>query len=666
MNRLTKMLGGVLLAGLVAACGGGGGSAGSTPGGGGGGGTGNPTDPVDPTNPTVPAVGSMRLVIANASGTEVSNIDGGGGYVARATLTNASGAAVTDRLVSFSLTDNAIATLQPATALTNASGVAQVSIAPSSLTAQGATTLTATAIIDATTLTATKDLAVSASDLSLGAISIGQTSLPSGGNTSLAVTALVDGTAASGTPVNVTFTASCGSINSLGGSVSVTTNGSGVASASYTAVEEDGSLCSGPVTVTAAAAGANGRSASIAVAAPTANAITFVGADPAQIFLAGTGALEQSEVTFKVLAGDAPLANQAVNFSLSVNPGGVGLNASGSTAPVSATTDANGDATVTIFSGSIPGPVRVRAALAADPSVFRESQNLTVASGPPSQRFMSLSVQTFNIEGANIDGTPTRLTVRLADRQGNAVEDGTVVNFTTEGGQVASSCATVQVSGISSCSVDFVSQNPRPTNGRVSVLAFTNGTKDYEDNNANNRFDAGDTLLDIGDAYRDDDEDAAFDATEFLVPRGGTRACAGAGAPFPRRANTCDAQLATTVRQQTTILFSSTNPSLTPVVVTRSEVEFLLGSDDYPLLPMPAGTTVAATPRDDTGTNGLTCSIVTIGGSTVPNVTPGTNPLADLRTRHSVALKDCAAGDDVLIDITAPSGLKTTFTIPIT
>jgi hypothetical protein len=294
--------------------------------------------------------------------------------------------------------------------------------------------------------------------------------------------------------------------------------------------------------------------------------------------------------------------------------------------------------------------------------VFAETQNLSVSSGPPSQRFMSLSVSTFNIEGWNRDGTPTTLTVRLADRQGNPVENGTVVNFTAEGGQVASSCATVKVNGISSCSVDFMSQNFRPENGRVSVLAYAAGTKDYVDNNGNNRFDAGDTLISLGDAYRDDDENGVWSAGEFVIPRGGALACSPAskGWPFTSKAGTCDTNLATTVRQQGVILFSSTTPYIEiPSGLNTAGFEFTLASWEHHLLPMPAGTTVAVETADRTELNALSCSVDKLIGTTVPNVPPSPNPSESLVSLHQVALKGCATGDLVTIKVTTPAGLTT-------
>lgn len=654
MKQLMRILCGLWFAALIAACGGGGGSAGATAG---GSGSGNGSTPAT-------ATATVSVSIADANGASTTNIAVGGSYTAKA-IVRENGAPVASRLVTFASSNTSIAALSPETALTDATGVAQVVIAPVSITAMGAATLSASATVNGSTVTGKMDFAVSSSNLTLSPITLGSANLASGANTALSVTALISGVASAGVPVNVTFSASCGRINNMPSSFSTTTNGSGVASAVYSAVNADGTLCSGPVTVTASSAGTSARSASITVATPVANAITFVSATPSQIFVAGSGAQEQAIVKFKVLTGATPLPNVAVRFSILVNPGGLGIGSSGSTADVNATSDSQGEVSVPVFSGTIPGPVKLRATLVSDTSVFAETQNLSVSSGPPSQRFMSLSVSTFNIEGWNRDGTPTTLTARLADRQGNPVEDGTVVNFTAEGGQVASSCATQKANGISSCSVDFISQNPRPSGGRVSVLAYASGTKDYVDVNGNNRYDAGvDTLINIGDAYRDDNESAAFDTGEFVVPRGGSGACAGSGWPFPSRADTCDASLGTTVRQQAVILFSSTSPALQVTTNSASFFAFNLASADNLLLPLPSGTTVAVEVGDTTD-NDLTCALDKMFGTTVANISPTQDPTLSLVTSHSAALKKCVAGDRVSVKVKVPSGLETVFTLQL-
>lgn len=641
---------------LMAACGGGGGSPGSVSGG-------------------AANANASTIVIVNGAGARVSSISLDAGFRAQATIKDASGAPVVGKAVTFDLGGSSIATIDPETALTNSAGVAEVTIAPTSLTSKGAATLIATAEFDEDSVSASVDFSVSPANVTLSPLSLASSNLSSGGNTSVQVTAFVSGVPASTVPVNVSFIASCGRINNTiaegGRGVSVTTDGRGVATAAFSAVRADGSLCSGPITLTASSAGTNAApvSAVLTVAAPTASAVTFVSASPSQIFVSGTGAINRSTVRFRVLsAASTPLSNVPIRFSIQSNPGGVSLDT------LSAITDINGEVFVNVSSGTIPGPVKVRASIDGSPSVFSETQNLTVASGPPSQRFMSLSVETYNIEGANIDGTGTVLTARIADRQGNAVEDGTVVNFTSEGGQVASSCTTRRVNNISSCSVDFVSQNPRPADGRVSILAYTEGTKDFVDTNSNNRFDLGiDSLFPLGDPFRDDNENGVFEASlgEFLIPRDGLSTCAGAGAPFPSRANTCDDNLATTVRQQVTVLFSSSRPVVRFNVIRNSsglpaEVKLFVGSLDYPRLPMPAGTLVAASVEDVDSADGLTCE-VSFGptGSPLPSIAPSVSSFEDLSTEHSISLKGCRPGDKLFIDVTVPSELKSSVVIPL-
>ena len=662
--NFSKYMAAVVVVFALAACGGGGGSAGTSSNGGAG--SGSVTTPV----PTVP---SLTLAILSPSSASVNSISLGGGFVARATIKDATGAPLaTPTTVTFSFSGSSIALLSPSTALTDkVTGIAEVTIAPASLSSIGASTLTASAAVAGVAVTSQMDFSVQASSLTLSAVRVGSVNLASGGNTAVQVTALIGGTPSAAVPVNVSFAASCGRINSqdtAAGGVSTTTNGSGISSAVYDAVSASGSLCSGPVNVTASSAGAASSSIVINVAVPTANAVAFISAFPAQIFVAGAGAVDQAIVKFKVLssAGTA-LAGVDVKFGIVTNPGGVGLGSAGSTVSVIGQTNSNGEVSVSVFSGAIPGPVKVRAELVSSSTIFAETQNLTVASGPPSQRFMSLSVETYNIEGWDRDGTSTQLTVRLADRQGNAVNDGTVINFTAEGGQVARSCATAVVNGISQCSVNFVSQNPRPAGGRASVLAYTEGTKDYVDANGNNVFDTGDSLINIGDAYRDDNENGVFDGGEFLIPRGGSGAspCATAGGLFPSRLNTCDATLQTTVRQQTVILFSSTVPIFEVSTSSTGGVSFKLRSSTNTLLPVPLGTTVSAQATDSNTTDGATCAVDQVFGTPVPNVQPGTDPAADIATSAAVTLKDCRAGDSVAIKVKVPSGLETVFFVPL-
>ncbi len=600
----------------------------------------------------------MTIQVFNASNAVVSNVKFGDGNYVKATFKDGGGNPIANRLVNFSLS-SALATLSSPTALTNAQGQAQVSIAPATVSTVGAATVTAAALDGAATYSASTDFAVAAANISLSAITLGSKNLNQGGNTSVVVNATSSGVAAAG--VNVSFSADCGTIPNL-----VTTDGNGLASTTYSAVKSGGGSCSGVVTLSASAVGTPIQKASLTVAAPVANAINFVSATPGQIFVKGSGATENSLVKFLVLdSTGTPMPNVDVNMSLTINPGGVGLGASGSTVPTVVTTDVSGVATINVFSGTIPGPVEVKASLVSSPVVFTTSKNLTVASGPPSQNSFSMSVSVFNIEGWNVDGSSTSLTVRVADRQGNPVPDGTVINFTAEGGQVAPSCATARVGGIAQCSVPFISQNPRPAGGRVSVLAYAEGLKQFTDANGNNAYDPGtDAIFDQGDAYRDDNENGSYDVGEFVIPKGGNVACGSAGGSFPSRANTCTGNsLATTVRQQAVILFSSSAALITlvkaPTATPVTSFTVKLNSADNPLLPMPSGTSVSATPQASTCTVGSNTQAV------VPNVParPG-SPSEDLGTFTTIGLTGCS-GSVVTVKVTSPGGTPTTLDVTV-
>lgn len=501
------------------------------------------------------------------------------------------------------------------------------------------------------------------------------TSLTSGSSTALSLTVYNNGVAAT-TPASVAFTTTCGQVSPT----PATSNGSGVVSATYSSINADGSLCQGSpaATVTATTSGVTSQ-VSMYVSAPTTGSMTFISASPAQIYLTGSGATSQATLTFKARSNTGTvLANWPVDLTLTSNPGGVTFGTQGNTALVAGTTDASGLVTVTVFAGGTPGTVTIQATWNANAAIYTTSTGFSVASGPPQQRSMSLAMTNPNIEGLNIDGTTTQLTVSISDANGNAVPNGTVVNFVSNGGQINSTCTTSLVATFSRCSVNFSSQAFRPSNGRVVVLAYLEGIKNYTDTNANNQYDAGtDTLSDQGDAYRDDNENNAYDSGEFVVSKGGAVVCAGAGGLTPKRVNTCTGLLPTTVRAQAVILLSSSTPTVTAVAgqagnfatIAAQGFNFKLNSNGQPLLPMPSATSISIT-SSVTG-----CTVGTISPAAVPFVGGGTNPLADLGTVHTVTLTGTAAagvtpavtcsGAILTINTTTPSGRAASATVTV-
>jgi hypothetical protein len=150
----------------------------------------------------------MAISVVTAAGASVNSIALDGGYSVQATLTDAEGRPVANKALTFTIEGSSIALLTPGTALTNASGMASVSISPASVSSIGAATLTVSADLAGTAVSSTRDFSVQAANIALSPLRVGSSALNSGGNTSIAVTALLGGTSALGTPVNVSFTAS--------------------------------------------------------------------------------------------------------------------------------------------------------------------------------------------------------------------------------------------------------------------------------------------------------------------------------------------------------------------------------------------------------------------------------------------------------------------------
>ena len=632
-----------LFTALLVACGGGGGDASST----------NNDASTTGSGAGTSGVNTLTLAVVDSSDAVLTSIVFGGGQRIKATYKTASGAAIAGKLVSFSATTNGSAVvLSPLFRTTNSSGVAYIDVSPATAGTFGAARVSATA--DA--ITSTVDFDISGSTVTFGDIIFGSVQLAASGNTSVQIKATANGNAASGIPI--TFTADCGSVTPN----IPTTDGTGNASSTYSAVKTDGTSCSGTTYVTVTASGVSKKS-SLNVSAPDATAINFVSAAPVQIFVTGSGATSQSILKFKVLtASGAPFSGANVTISLVENPGEVGLGRAGNKDPIPLTSDSTGMVQFTAFAGTKPGPVKVLAALTGDTKVYAYSSNLTVQSGPPSQDRFSMAATVFNIEGGDWDGITTSLGVRLADRQSTAVPVGTIVNFTASGGQVGSSCTiTLDDKGIAGCETTFSSQKPKSENGRVSVLAYTEGLKTFVDNDGSNSYTVGDTLENMGDAFRDDNENGTWDAGEFVLSRGGVGACTGAGRPASARANTCTDSATTTVRYQLVLLMSGSDAYFNDIAVDPEVIRFRLNDTAAGYNPLPYQTSIAA---KNPGTS--SCAVTSTVPEKVDNISPRRDVKAQLGSYHTLSLSGCAAGDSLLVTITTPQEVATykTFVIP--
>lgn len=235
-------------------------------------------------------------------------------------------------------------------------------------------------------------------------------------------------------------------------------------------------------------------------------------------------------------------------------------------------------------------------------------------------------------------------------------------------------CVTGAVAGDSQCTVNIRTQNPRPANGLVSILAYAAGEEDFVDANFNNVFDCGESFTDLGTAYRDDTATGsvlnAFVTGEFSVPRSAsTSSCASGTTPSPSSGD--GVWGAADVRGQVVVVFSTddltiTNPQPTSVadpqwngsqVTTRLTVSI----QDMNGRSVPTGSTIAAvvidnTPKQPSDGDPIapsfgTCALVSISNTAVPD---SLDPL-----KLTLNLKQCVAGDQVSITVTTPAVTKT-------
>ena len=593
----------------VTACGGGGAKSAD-------GGTGTPGNPG-----TTPKVATLSLSLTDpTTGQSKSSISSNSPALVTATVKKADGSAASGVVVTFS-TDGALATLTPAsgTALTDGNGIATVTLNASNNASSGAANLEAKAQIGTEQASGATAFAIGATNVTLSnplTIGVGNASLSAFGTTSVSVQVLNGGILFT-TPLSVSFSSGCAASGKAELTASVTTT-NGVATASY---RDKG--CSGLDTITATLSGISATSsATITVLAPNTGAIQFLSANPVQITLKGTGGAglkETSEVRFKVLdVGGNPVGGKKVDFTLSTTVGGVSLTSA------SAVSDpTTGEVVTNVIAGTVSTPVRVLATTtnSANAQLATQSDQLTITTGVPTQTAFSVSATTLNIEGWEVDGVNTTINARLADHFGNPPPGGTVVNFISEGAKVNGTCST-SASGPTTeggtCSVLFTSQVLRPTNGRVSVLAYAVGEEGFTDLNGNGVVDQRSELVDsnaistigYGESFVDFNEDNSRDAAKepfvdfdsngsFLLPVAPTSALYK-GILCLESSGLCDTSKTLHLRKTMVIVLSGSDPYISTDFPPATDIDLRSGQmtlgfriSDLHGNAMPSGTTVA-------------------------------------------------------------------------
>ena len=444
-----------------------------------------------------------------------------------ATLTDGKGLPVAGQVVTFTVV-RGLAKTNVGTALTDASGNAVVILSPANSTVAGADEVTASASLSGTTLQSTKGFQVQATNVTLSSFTSAVATVGAYGQTTLTVS--ITG-ASVGSPVNVTVTSSC--VSQGKATLSPATFAATNASVDLQYKDNGCGAIQANDKLQATIVGAAGNVAlDLPISMPSASSLAFVSAAPEIIYIKGSGFTETSTLTFEVRDGAGnTLPNRSVTLSLLTLSGGVTME--GGTADVTQVSDAAGRVTVRVNSGTVPTPIRVSAKLRDMPTIATVSSNLSVAVGLPSQLNFSLSQTAKNIEGFNIDGTTNGYSIIASDRSGNPVPAGTSINFVTEGGQVEPIKQIQLIGGLARATAGFVSADPRPADGRVTVTAFSLGEESFIDQNGNNRYDVGEPFQDLGNVFKDRLFDGAYDANvdEYLPTNiANSSACTAVGA----------------------------------------------------------------------------------------------------------------------------------------
>ena len=539
----------------------------------------------------------------------------------------------------------------------------------------------------------------SGSSFDSGTLGVSPSSIGAGGSSTITATIVNTGQANSlysGTAVTVVFNSPCfaaGTATIAGpvgstlppGTVSTLT---GTAQVTYTAKG-----CSGTDSITATASVTNSTgttstltaTGTITIAAAAVGSIQFVSATPATIGLKGTGLNETSTVIFKVVdSSGGPRSGVTVHFSLNTTVGGLSLS---SDSAVSAT---DGTVQTIVNSGTVHTTVAVTASITS-PALSTNSSVLSVSTGLPASKAFSIATGAGsagnscpNVEGYNIDGITIPIVARLADRYNNPAPDGTAVAFTTDGGHVVGNCTTpLATSGDGACQANWTSANPRPVHaddsppilaaGRTKVLATAIGEESFTDVNGSGFYVTGDPFDNIGEPYRDDNENGQYDLGEYFLdflhtgvyaqPDGTFHGiiCTGSSATSTCTTNTW------AIGASLEIMMSTGNAIIT--VTTIAGNAYTYGST----LHFPEGATVpiAYNITDANGNPIPAGSSITVTASSVLGaITEGTytegcsTHLGGDNFTSILTASTSPGSGDVSITVISPSGVTTTLNVP--
>ncbi|MFZ0022740.1 hypothetical protein [Acinetobacter sp.] len=606
-------------------------------------------------------ISTIQLIDRNGNLTQAIAAEG---VIAKVKVTDQSGKGISGALVTFTVTGGVVLGSSNGAVLTNTNGEASISVKPENINTNGAYQISAVADFDGVQAsTQALNFSLQATNIILVDLTAASTQLESGGSTNITLKTQDANTKINQNNVNVEFTATCGKFEPA----TVVSSNQGNVTTSYKAIGTDGKLCTGTQKISAKGLNIPEVGIDVSIKALQANSLVYT-SSKVNLGIRKSGSASSGQIEFTLYANGVPVADQDVLIEKVQAPEDLSFVTFGNQNNKTIKSDSNGKVIVNLYPGDKPGPVEIRATLVSDKNVSAVSKNVSVSIGRVTQDGLSLSVSKNSLQNV-IDGDTATITARMVDRTRNPVPDGTVISFVSEGGKVEPNCSTVQ----GECSVTLTTQEPRPLDNRVTVLAYVEGDKTFTDLDGDNLYTKGvDQLLsNIGSFFRDDNEDNQYNKDygigEFLYNRavlGNKATCAPSAIKQPNIAGTCDDNLDTVIRQQLLFAFAENTPTFTNVNASGSFLSFNMYGNNTQSVPMPTGTTISVTPEDNTKDNNLSCTAeLATGSSPVANVfnllTPTTFKNSN-QSYYGYRLKECAVGDTLKVSVSSPDSKVST------
>ncbi|OGI43483.1 MAG: hypothetical protein A2150_05180 [Candidatus Muproteobacteria bacterium RBG_16_64_11] len=331
------------------------------------------------------------------------------------------------------------------------------------------------------------------------------------------------------------------------------------------------------------------------------------------------------------------------------------------------TTTKGGTAETVLVSGRVAGPATVTASVAGT-AISTVSGAISIGGGVPASNHFRLASTQLNL--AAIAGKSATIGAFLADRFGNVNGlVGTSVSFMAEGGAIGTS-ALADFDGIAT--VGYLVGAGFPTDGRVTIMAATQGEEVFVDTNGNGLYDIGEAFVDRSEPFLDLNHNGLRDADESYIDVNGNGIydgpnglwdgpdCPAAGCVKPATIWT-DMELTLSTDAACQISPASFGSLTAPGIADGGSLPFTFIVQDLNGNGVIGGTTIVVTKTAAEGT---------LGGTTSVTIPDGAGP-----TTLNFTLSDSSPGNPVTIPAelaacpaapTSPATCPTAATVTVT